>query len=86
MLNRITLPSPAVFFYGTLMHPLILTRVLGHQDPELEFQDAILLVSTSGLLQARLALLADCFSIYAIAKNEIGIRPRYDYRATSGIA
>lgn len=27
------------------MHPLILTRVLGHQDPELEFQDAILLVS-----------------------------------------
>jgi hypothetical protein len=44
------LTSPIVFFYGTLMHPLVLTRVLGHQDPELEFQDAILLVSPDSLL------------------------------------
>ena len=44
--------SSLVFFYGTLMHPLILTRVLGRVDPGVEFQDAILLVSRSPLVSS----------------------------------
>jgi hypothetical protein len=36
-----------VFFFGTLMVPQILTRVLGHKGTDLTFQDAILPVRTS---------------------------------------
>jgi hypothetical protein len=34
-------PHPAVFFYGTLLVPAILARVLGHKCQGLSFQDAI---------------------------------------------
>lgn len=35
------------FFYGTLMHPSILRRVIGHDGPDLEISPALLLVCTS---------------------------------------
>lgn len=37
-----TLTLSPVFFFGTLMVPQILTRVLGHKGQGLMFQDAIL--------------------------------------------
>lgn len=46
-------PEPATegntaFFYGTLMHPKILKRVITHEGAELEVAAAILFVSLSG--------------------------------------
>lgn len=38
-------PSYTAFFYGTLLHPSILRRVIGHHGAELEICPALLLVS-----------------------------------------
>ncbi len=35
-------PSASVFFFGTLMLPAILTRVLGHPAPGVQYMDALL--------------------------------------------
>lgn len=39
--------DPPVFFFGTLMVPAILTRVLGHSGERLTVRDAVLKVSRS---------------------------------------
>jgi hypothetical protein len=39
-----------VFFFGTLMVPQILTRVLDHKGPNLTFQDAVLPVRPSSFV------------------------------------
>lgn len=36
----------SAFFYGTLLHPSILRRVIGHDGEQLEICPALLLVST----------------------------------------
>ena len=37
------------FFYGTLLHPAILRRVIGHEGQKLEICPALLLVSISAM-------------------------------------
>ena len=39
--------SYSAFFYGTLLHPSILRRVIGHQGHELELCPALLVVSVT---------------------------------------
>lgn len=42
----------AVFCYGTLMVPAILTRVIGRKGEDLEFQDALVKVGSQRREQA----------------------------------
>ncbi len=44
----VPLPNSA-FFYGTLIHPLVLRRVIGHQGSALQIRPVILLVSSAVL-------------------------------------
>ena len=41
-------PQFSAFFYGTLLHPKILRRVIGNDGSHLEICPAVLLVSTEG--------------------------------------
>lgn len=50
----------AAFFYGTLMHPKILRRVIGHEGDRLEICPAVLMVSQ---LDLQLILTARVFDL-----------------------